>query len=192
MGMKANGGFFHGTLGSTYVNGSNSSEKYSERNISLPDHIKDWMNSLKKKGDTIQSVASDFSMKDVSVLSKETGVEYAKVVIGDKSYLIRGDESGTSIPKDIIRQLRNNNGVLEFHTHPFNDDLVASISDRNLMKAISRITGQKTSKIVTPNGRVSEFGADGVVEISSVSNSISEDYAESLRLLFGGNENDKY
>ena len=50
-----------------------------------------------------------------------------------------------------------------------------------MMTRLSKITSQTTSKIVTPNGKVSVFGKDGVVEISSVSNSISKEYAEALK-----------
>ena len=183
MGMKANSGFFHGTLGSSYLNSSKAPEKYSSRNIEVPGNVKSWMESLKRKGDVIESSLSDFSATDVSVLSKETGVEYAKVTIGNKAYLIRGDENGTDIPISIIEQIKNKNGVLEFHSHPFDDDLIASVSDRNMMTRLSKITGQTTSKIVTPNGKVSVFGKDGVIEISSVSNSISKEYAEARKAL---------
>lgn len=47
-----------------------------------------------------------------------------------------------------------------------------------MMTRLSKITGQITSKIVTQNGKVSVFGKDGVVDISSFSNSISKEYAE--------------
>lgn len=190
MGMKANSGFFHGTLGSSYLNSSKAPEKYSSRNIEVPGNVKSWMESLKRKGDVIESSLLDFSATDVSVLSKETGVEYAKVTIGNKAYLIRGDENGTDIPISIIEQIKNKNGVLEFHSHPFDDDLIASVSDRNMMTRLYKITGQTTSKIVTPNGKVSVFGKDGVIEISSVSNSISKEYAEALKRLFGGTTDD--
>lgn len=59
-----------------------------------------------------------------------------------------------------------------------------------MMTRLSKITGQTTSKIVTPNRKVSVFGKDGVVEISSVSNSISKEYAEALKRLFGGTTDD--
>ena len=59
-----------------------------------------------------------------------------------------------------------------------------------MMTRLSKITGQTTSTIVTPNGKVSVFGKDGVIEISSVSNSISKEYAEALKRLFGGTTDD--
>lgn len=59
-----------------------------------------------------------------------------------------------------------------------------------MMTRLSKITGQTTSKIVTPNGKVSVFLKDGVVEISRVSNSISKEYVEVLKRLFGGTTDD--
>ena len=158
-----------------------------DKQLSFDDWEEEW---ISPNGYWIESSLSNFSATDVSVLSKETGVEYAKVTIGNKAYLIRGDENGTDIPISIIEQIKNKNGVLEFHSHPFDDNLIASVSDRNMMTRLSKITGQTTSKIVTPNRKVSVFGKDGVVEISSVSNSISKEYAESLKQLFGGTTDD--
>ena len=43
---------------------------------------------------------------------------------------------------------------------------------------------------MTPNGKVSVFGKNGAIEISSVSNSISKEYAEALKRLFGGTTDD--
>ena len=48
----------------------------------------------------------DFSEKDVSIMSKETGVEYARLTIGDKTCLVRGDKTGTDIPSDIFKELK--------------------------------------------------------------------------------------
>lgn len=158
-----------------------------DKQLSFDDWEKEW---ISPNGYWIESPLSDFSATDASVLSKETGVEYAKVTIGNKAYLIRGDENGTDIPISIIEQIKNKNGVLEFHSHPFDDDLIASVSDRNMMTRLSKITGQTTSKIVTPNGKVSVFGKNGAIEISSVSNSISKEYAEALKRWFGGTTDD--
>ena len=38
-------------------------------------------------------------MKDVSIMSKEAGVELAKITVGGKSFIIRGDREETIIPK---------------------------------------------------------------------------------------------
>ena len=42
MGMKANSGFFKGTIGSTYNDNSEPPTKYIDRKIEVPENIKKW------------------------------------------------------------------------------------------------------------------------------------------------------
>jgi len=51
---------------------------------------------------------------------------------------------------------------------------------------LNEITGQTTSKIVTPNGRTTVFNKFGVVSTSTVSNIIDEDTKQIYLKLFGG------
>ncbi len=74
-----------------------------DKQLSFDDWEEEW---ISPNGYWIESSLSNFSATDVSVLSKETGVEYAKVTIGNKAYLIRGDENGTDIPISIIEQIK--------------------------------------------------------------------------------------
>ena len=187
MGMKANSGFFKGTLGSTYGNGSLLPEKYSDRNIEVPENVESWMQKLQNKGDLIKSTSDDFSMKDVSALSKETGVEYAKIVVGDKAYLIKGDNSGTDIPNKVMNELKSKGGNLEFHSHPYDNDIIPSISDLKLMNELKSKIGQMSSKIVTPNGKTSTFNEYGVIETGYVSNALDDNLKAMYEKLFGGN-----
>ena len=138
MGMKADSGLFHGTLGSTFSSGSESPKKYADRGIEVPENVKEWMGKLDHKGDMILGNKNDFSEKDVSILSKETGVEYARLTIGNKTYLIRGDKSGTDIPPDVYRELKKRGGSLDFHSHPYDNDIIPSSSDRDLMKQLKK------------------------------------------------------
>lgn len=123
-------------------------------------------------------------------MSKETGVEFASITIGGKSYLIRGDERGTVIPSTLLSKMKKGRGTLNFHSHPRNDDLIPSQADMKIMKVLSNVTGQKLSTIVTPNGRTSTFSEKGIVEISSVPNTINASYREALMKLFGGKKRD--
>lgn len=190
MGMKANSGFFKGTIGSTYNDNSEPSTKYIDRKIEVPDNIKKWMSLLKHKDDFIIGKIDDFSIKDVSILSKETGVEYAKISMNSKTYLIKGNKISTDIPEKIIKEMKINNGTFDFHSHPFDNDSIPSISDRKLLHKLSKITGQKSSKIVTPNGKVSTFNEFGIISIDTVKNDINENLKNAYLELFGGN-NDK-
>ncbi|MCR5299656.1 MAG: hypothetical protein K6D92_02025 [Erysipelotrichaceae bacterium] len=186
MGMKANSGLFSNSLRTPFGFGSEHPKKYTDRGIEIPAIVKTWMNELRFKGDKIVGNKNDFSEKEVSILSKETGVEYARLTIGDKTYLVRGDETGTDIPPTIFRDLVKEGGSLDYHSHPYDNDIIPSISDRNLMRRLKRLTGQQSSKIVTPNGKSATFNEYGVIEIGSVSNMIDEKSRKMYEELFGG------
>ena len=177
---------FNGTLGSSFLNDPSREESYTDRGIEVPEHIQKALSKLKKKGDILISSPDSFGMMDVSIMSKETGVEFAKVTIGNKSYLIRGDGRGTGIPDSLLDKMKTSGGTLDFHSHPRSDDLVPSRSDMEVMKVLTRTTGQKTSTIVTPNGRTSTFNERGVVELGTVPNTIDKTRKEMLKKLFGG------
>ena len=119
-------------------------------------------------------------------MSKETGVEYARLTIRDKTYLVRGDKTGTDIPLDIFKELKQKGGSLDFHSHPYDNDIIPSGSDRNLMRQLKKITGQQSSKIVTPNGITAIFNEYGIIETRSVSNMIDETTRKMYEELFGG------
>lgn len=75
MGTGIHGGF-GGTLGSTYQNDTNGTEEksYSDRGISIPENLKTLLVKMPHKGDYVKGTKSDFSMTDVSILSKEARV----------------------------------------------------------------------------------------------------------------------
>ena len=113
-------------------------------------------------------------------------MEFAKVTIGEKSYLIRGDSHGTTIPADIFAEMKRHRGILEFHSHPFNDDCAPSLADRALIRELRSAVGQRTSMIVTPNGRTCTFGEHGVLEMGTVPNKINNRSKAVYMQLFGG------
>jgi hypothetical protein len=127
-------------------------------------------------------------MTDVSIMSKETGVEFARVTIGEKTYLIRGDKGGTVIPDKLLNKMDKHSGTLDFHSHPYNDDCVPSKSDRLLMRKLRQTTGQRESSIVTPNGRTTLFDEHGVIETGIVSSTLDDARRKALMELFGGDK----
>ena len=171
---KGYSGLFHGTLGTTYVNGSQNGESYADRGIDIPEHIKKALSKLKKTGATVSGKIGSFSMKDVSIMSKETGVEFAHVTIGDKTYLIRGDKGGAVVPQHLMNKMSKHGGSLDFHSHPYDNDCVPSRADRKMIQKLHRITGQSTSQIVTPNGRTVTFNEHGVISTGTVPNLIDD------------------
>lgn len=74
---------------------------------------------------------------------------------------------------------------------PHNDDCVPSKSDTDFMGELRRLTGQKHSIIVTPNGKTALFDERGIIETDIVSNHISDERRKALMRLLGGTMNDK-
>ena len=147
---------------------------YSDRGVEIPGHIKQTLSKLKNKGDIVTGNRDSFSTKDVSVMSKETGVEYAKVTIGDKTYPVRGDKNGAVVPEYLMKKMTKKGGTLDFHSHPHDNDCVPSRADREMVKSLKSKIGQSTSKIVTPNGRTVTSNEHGVISTGTVPNLIDE------------------
>lgn len=191
MGAGYHGGFGR-TLGSTYRGDSdNGGEKtYSERGIEVPEKVKLLLEQLQCKGDYVTGKEDDYDMADASIMSREAKVEFAKVTIGSNSYLIRGDAQGTFIPESIMVKLKRERGKLDFHSHPHNDDLIPSLTDRSVLKRLRKLTGQQFSTIVTPNGRLSTYNEYGIIETGQVLSKLDSMHKKVLLELFGGNSND--
>ena len=119
-------------------------------------------------------VSEDIVEKDYYVMSKETGVEFAKVTIGDKTYLVRGDKNEAVVPESLMKKMARSGGTLDFHSHPHDNDCVPSGADREMVIILKSMTGQSTSQIVTPNGRTVTFNEHGVISTGSVPNLIDE------------------
>lgn len=196
---KSYSNLFYGTIGSpqislntfalnsTYIPADNGKlDSYSQKGIDIPERIVKMLKKLQNKGDYISDSAGSFSMEDISIMSKQTGVEFACVTIDNVAYLIRGDNRGTVIPSELINLIKEKSGSLDFHSHPHNDDCIPSLSDRTLMGQLEKITGQTTSKIVTPNGKTTIFNVNGVIETGIVSNTLDENRKKALMELFGG------
>ena len=119
-------------------------------------------------------VSEDIVEKDYYVMSKETGVEFAKVTIGDKTYIVRGDKNEAVVPESLMKKMARSGGTLDFHSHPHDNDCVPSGADREMVIILKSMTGQSTSQIVTPNGRTVTFNEHGVISTGSVPNLIDE------------------
>lgn len=161
-------------------------EAYSSRGIDIPYNLKSYLEKLKSSGDYVSGQAGSFTMNDVSVLSKETGVEFACVTVGDQSYLIRGDETGTNIPKNIFDEIIKNNGTLDFHSHPHDGENIPSASDLKVIAMLENVTGQDTSKIITTDGKITLFNKYGVISIETADNTMTDECKKMLEELFGG------
>ena len=183
---KGNSNLFHGTLGTTVSGLARSPESYSDRGIEVPERVKDMNRKLPKKGSYITGSKKDFSVKDVSIMSKETGVEFAKVTIGDKSFLIRGDQNGAVIPNSLISKMEKGNSSFDYHSHPYDDDIIPSEDDIKAFRKICRKTGQTSSMIIAPNGKKASYNESGIVSVGTIENIIDNEYKAALVKLFGG------
>lgn len=183
---KGNSGLFQGTLGTTRMNSSQNDTSYSDRGLTIPEHIQQTLSKLKKKGDIVTGAQDSFPIKDVSIMSKETGVEFARITIGNKTYLVRGNKNGAVVPETLIKRLTRHGGTLDFHSQPYDNDCVPSKADKEMLRKLKKITGQATSQIVTPNGRTVIFNEYGVVSTGTVTNIIDNDAKQIYLKLFGG------
>ena len=183
---KGNSNLFHGTFGTSVSGLTQPLRSYSDRGIEIPENVRSMLEKLPKKGSFIKGSHKDFTIRDVSIMSKETGVEFAKVTIGDESYLIRGDQFGATIPPKIKRLMRQKHSSFDFHSHPHDDDLVPSEDDIKAFKIVRRITHQKSSLIITPNGRKSSFNQNGIISVGTIRQTVDDDYKRALAKLFGG------
>ena len=185
MGAGIHGGF-GSTLGSTYNFTPSQEESDSDLSPNIPQDIKEALSRLRHKGDYICEYGDKYSMKDVSIMSKVTRVEFAKLTIEKNTYIIRGDALGVVIPYSLLSRLKSKHGKLEFHSHPHNNDCIPSIDDCNMLRELKKVTGQSVSSIVTPNGMTSLFSENGVISVGTVSNKIDAKHKEALLKLFGG------
>jgi len=103
---------------------------YSERGIEIEPRLVSYMEQLSMDGTFITDKAGSYSMEDLQILTAETGVEYTMLTIDGQSYLIRGNERGTSIPDELAELLYEKQGEFVCHSHPFIGDLNPSASDR--------------------------------------------------------------
>lgn len=160
-------------------------EPLTARGISLPEEISSVIKKTEKSGD--YAVVNDFANKDLCVLTRETGVEYSKISIGEEVYVIRGEETGLTIPDDIIDLLSQSGGRFDAHCHPFVGDVIPSRADIQAIEKLEAITGQKTSEIYSVDGMHSTYSKHGIIQVttSSDENVLSEKDKRMLEKLFG-------
>lgn len=136
-------------------------ETYASRGISISERHLSMMEQLSRNGSFIVGEKGSFSTEDIAILSHETGVEYTIFTIGDKSYLLRGDEQSTSIPSELSYLLQDQKGTVDAHSHPFVGDMVPSMADKDMMTILP---WQDKSVIVDPTGQGIYFTKDGATE----------------------------
>lgn len=150
---------------------------YSSRGIEIEQRLQDYLDRLGKDADYIVDEAGTFQMRDLAVLTTETGVEFTTLTIDGKSYLIRGYEKGTTIPSELIDHLLKKRGTLDCHSHPYIGDLRPSMEDKSLL---AMLTWQDESVIIDPNQSAMTFTVHGPKGHVNVKNEKAYSYWQEL------------
>ena len=148
----------------------------------VPQRIRTYLSKLQKSGDKIE-IDSPISFEDIALMSRQTGCEFASFTVGQKSYVLLGDENGTYIPKDFLNFLKLHKGKFNCHSHPYIGDLQPSESDIELANIMS---WQNRFYIITPDMKKAVYTKNGVLEIDDVRSIYSSDDIKILEEIFGG------
>ena len=135
-------------------------KKFSERGIPLPKHITEYQKELRKAGDYLKVPRGSVKYDDLRILSIEEDVEFALVTINDYVYIMRGEEHHTEIPEKIFKEMKEYKGTLDVHSHPFLNDLIPSMDDRDALKMLP---WQESSDIIDEKGEIVEFNEFGII-----------------------------
>lgn len=150
---------------------------YSERGIKIEPRVVRFMEQLPQDGTYIADKAKSFNMEDIQILTAETGVEFTLLEIGEDSYLIRGNERGTTIPDKVSEQLYNKKGSFVCHSHPYIGDLKPSQSDIDFLNSL---TWQTESVIIDPSGDMIIYDQHGVKEKNHIQPIRNENYYDDI------------
>ncbi len=163
----------------TSGNSGGKAKPYSADNI--PQFINQYLYKLKDYGEILE-VKEPPSFSDISLMSRQSGTEFASITIGDNNYIIKGDNKGTPISSEMFKKIRENKGILNCHSHPFIDDFRVSKEDINLAK---QMYWQKQFYIVSPDGKFATYNSNGIIDIDIIRKELDdldlEFYAELLR-----------
>ncbi len=146
----------------------------------IPAEINNYINRMPDYGSYIE-VNEELDFYDISLMSRQTGTEFASVTIGDKHYLIKGDEKGTPISEKLLEEMRVNGGTLNCHSHPYVGDLKVSKSDLKLAK---EMYWQDKFYVISPDGRYAVYNKNGIIEVRTANRWISNDNKKFYEDLF--------
>ncbi len=146
----------------------------------IPAEINNYINRMPDYGSYIE-VNEELDFYDISLMSRQTGTEFASVTIGDKHYLIKGDEKGTPISEKLLEDMRANGGTLNCHSHPYVGDLKVSETDLKLAK---EMYWQDEFYVISPDGRYAVYNKNGIIEVRAVPRLIENEDLDFYKELF--------
>ena len=137
----------------------------------IPNEINGYIAKLSDYGSCTE-VDKALNFSDISLMSRQTGTEFASVTIGDKHYLIKGDEKGTPISGKLFEEMRANEGKLNCHSHPYIGDLKVSKSDLKLAK---EMYWQDEFYVISPDGQYAVYNKYGIIEVRTISKVVADE-----------------
>ena len=146
----------------------------------IPSEINNYIEQLSDYGSCTE-VDKALNFSDISLMSRQTGTEFASVTIGDKHYLIKGDEKGTPISAEMLEEMRKHGGILNCHTHPYIGDLKVSETDLELAK---EMYWQDKFYVISPDGQCAVYNKYGIIEVKAVSRQIESEDLDFYKELF--------
>ena len=149
----------------------------------IPEHIKDYMDKIRNYGDSLELDIKP-TIEDVSLLSRQTGDEFAVITVKDKYYLIRGSERETPINNKIFKSMQEELGTLDYHAHPFKGDVRPSPED---LAFASKIKWQDEFIITSADGKISIYDKSGIKYADTIKNKISKEDIDFYNSIWGDN-----
>lgn len=170
----------------TIFNGKDKLPSYSSLGIEIPEEVSGYLKKLESV-DYIEGEKCSFPISILPIMSREEDVEFAVVSIQEKSYLVKGNKDGTTIPDELAKLLISNKGTIDYHSHPFTNDLIPSLRD---CESLKRLPWQNESYLITENGKVTIFNQYGIIETGLNSTAVDNRNRSEIELmyedLFGG------
>lgn len=110
---------------------------YSECGILASENVNFIINNTKNVNDCVE-ILNNVSDEELRIITVETGDEYAKILFKDYTILIHGGETYTNISEEILEKMKNYNGILETHSHPFKGDYMPSKADEGMFIKLTK------------------------------------------------------
>ena len=164
----------------TIFNSGDKLPSYTSLGIGIPENVSEYLKRLENE-QYIVGKKGDFPISILPIMSREKDVEFAVISILDKSYLIRGTETETIIPDNLVDELIKHKGTLDYHSHPFSNDIIPSNGDCNTM---SILIWQTESYIISENNKVAIFNSKGIIETGLSSEVVDKKNRKDLELLY--------
>ena len=120
----------------------------------LDEHRKKMLDRIPKTGDWAKFEFDSVDIKDLAYLTAKTGDEFALLRGKKEDILFHGSRTNCSFQGIVYDMMIDHKLKLIGHSHPGEDDPIASADDRSVLRTI----GQKSSLIISGRtARITEY-----------------------------------